>query len=198
MTAPAAPTAEVVADIKQHVSQEMHSAVQKIQGSIQDEHKQISDKLITPESVSSLIQRAVAGTREPRAFLGNYVLKGHPAWAAGLSALMIAFTEARDWLAWVYAGPISDFVKPVLPAALPVFPKSMDEVPRFVTDWSHYVQMLAATTPNEWMFRIRAAAIALLAYALYRLLGRRHSTKAIEMELAKAQQTVKELQSAGK
>jgi chitosanase len=202
MTAPAvpaaAPTAEVVADIKQHVSQEMHSAVQKIQGSIHDEHKQISDKLITPESVSSLIQRAVSGTREPRKLLANYVLKGHPAWAAGLSAVMIAFTEARDWIAWVYAGPISSFVKPVLPGTLPVFPQTMNDVPRFFTDWSHYIQMLAATTPNEWMFRIRAAAIALLAYALYRLLGRRHSVKTIEKELAQAQQTVKELQSAGK
>ena len=65
-----------------------------IQGSIHDEHKQISDKLITPESVSSLIQRAIAGTREPRKLLTEYVLKGHPAWAAGLSGLMIAFTEA--------------------------------------------------------------------------------------------------------
>lgn len=198
MTAPAAPTAEVVAEIKQHVSQEMHSAVQKIQGSIHDEHKQISDKLITPESVSSLIQRAIAGTREPRKLLREYVLKGHPAWAAGLSGVMIAFTEARDWLAWVYAGPISNFVKPVVPGALPAFPQTMADVPRFFADWTHYLQMLAATTPNEWMFRIRAAAIALLAYALYRLLGRRHSVKDLEKQLEQAQQTVKELQSAGK
>lgn len=202
MTTPAAPaaapTAEVVADIKQHVSQEMHSAVQKIQGSIHDEHKQISDKLITPDSVSSLIQRAVAGTREPRKLLTDYVLKGHPAWAAGLSALMIAFTEVRDWLAWVYAGPISNFVKPIVPGTLPAFPQTMADLPRFLSEWSHYLQMLAATTPNEWMFRIRAAAVALLAYALYRLLGRRRSAKTIEKDLAQAQQTIKELQAAGK
>ncbi len=193
-----APTAQVVAEIKHHFSQEMHSAVQKIQGSIHDEHKQISDKLITPESVSSLIQRAIAGTREPRKLLANYVLKGHPAWAAGLSAVMLIFTEARDWLAWAYAGPISTFVKPVLPGNLPVFPQTMADVPRFFSEWTHYVQMLAAVAPNEWMFRIRVAALALLAYALYRLVGRRVDTAKLQKELAKAQQTVQELQSAGK
>ncbi len=198
MSTPAA-SPEVVAEIKQHVSNEVQNAVQKIEGSIKDEHKQIADKLPTAETWVSLINRLASGTEQPRKAIKDYILKGHPAWAAGLSAVMIAFTEARDWLAWVYAGPVTTIVKPVLPGAMPNFPQTFQDVPNFFSQWVHYIQLLAAATPNEWMFRIRAAAIALLAYALYRLVKRgRPDVKELEKQLKQAQETVQELQTATK
>lgn len=190
---------EVVAEIKQHVSSEMQNAVQKIEGSIKDEHKQIADKLPNAEALVSLVNKLASGTEKPRQLIKDYILKGHPAWAAGISAVMIAFTEARDWLAWVYAGPVTTIVKPVLPGTLPAFPQTFQDVPTFFSQWVHYIQMMAATTPNEWMFRIRAAAIALLAYALYRLVARhRPDVKKLEQQLEQAQKTVQELQTAAK
>ncbi len=192
-----APGTDAVAEIKTHVSQEVHSAVQKIQGSIKDEHKDIAAKLPTAQTLKSLFQQ-LGGAQKPAQAVAQYVLKGHPELAAVVSAITLALTETRDALAWVQTGPLGQLVKPILPAKLPALPQSWNDVSRFLSDCYAYLQGLAAAAPNEWVFRIRVAALLLLVYAVYRLF-RKHpkfDAKKAEAELAKAQETIRELEAA--
>ena len=74
------------------------------------------------------------------------------------------FTEIRDAIGWVAAGLANAgfaFVK------IPPFqnlPQSTQDAPRFFADCYAYLNALAASLPNEWMFRIRVVAIVLIVY----------------------------------
>jgi hypothetical protein len=188
---------EAAADIKRHISSEMRSAVQQIQGSIRDGHNQLVTR-IPAGARPSLIQRALQGTQKSRRLLLKHLVKGHPGWAAGLSALLLILTEARDALAWFAAGPFSQAIKPIIPSNLPALPQSSADVPRFVSQGHSYLQTLAASVPNEWLFRIRIAALVLIGYALFRLLARRVDVNALEHELEEAQMLVTDVRAAAK
>jgi hypothetical protein len=172
---------DATTDIKQHISAEVHSAVQQIQSSLRDNQG-------LPVGVRpSLIHRALKGTQKSRRLLLKHLVKGHPGWAAGLSALLLILTEARDALAWFVAGPFTQAINPMIPSNLPSLPKSSADVPRFVAQGHSYLQTLAASVPNEWLFRARIAALVLIGYALFRLLARRVDVNALEHELEEAQ-----------
>jgi len=180
------------ADIKRHVTQEVHSAVQQIQSSMRDGHTVLPSG---PGLKRSLVHRALRGM--PHRLLVNKILKGHPGWAAGLSGLLLILTEARDALAWVQAGPFSQLVQPIIPN-LPKFPQSSADAPRFFSQCYDYLHVVAASVPNEWLFRARIAALVLVGYALYRLLARRVDVNALEQELAEAQLLVTDMQTVAK
>ncbi|MDE2163779.1 MAG: chitosanase [Alphaproteobacteria bacterium] len=189
-TAPAVPTGgDTTADIKSHISAEVQAGVQKIQATIRDEHKQLADHVSTVSGETpSLVQKVLSGGEKPSSALKDYVLKGHPALAAGASALMLAFTETRDAIAWVQAGPFSSFVKPLMPSNFPPLPQSTSDVMRFLSQVDVYFRALAASLPNEWLFRIRMAAFVLICYALYRLWSRRFDVGKLQRQLAQAEQ----------
>jgi peptidoglycan hydrolase-like protein with peptidoglycan-binding domain len=186
---------DAAADIKRHISSEVHSAVQQIQSSMRETPG-------VPVGVRpSLIHRALKGTQKSRRLLLKHLVRGHPGWAAALSALLMILTEARDALAWFAAGPFSQAIKPIIPIVpsnLPSLPKSSADVPRFVEQGHSYLQTLAASVPNEWLFRARIAALVLIRYALFRLLARRVDVNALEHELEEAQVLVSDAQAAAK
>jgi hypothetical protein len=180
------------ADIKRHISSEVHAAVQQIQSSIRDSQG------VSVGARPSLIHRALKGTQKSRRLLLKHLVKGHPGWAAGLSALLLILTEARDALAWFAAGPFSQAIKPIIPTNLPTLPQTSADVPRFVAQGHSYLQTLAASVPNEWLFRARIGALVLIGYALFRLLARRVDVNAIEHELEEAQVLASDVQAAAK
>ena len=182
---------DATADIKRHITTEVHSAVRQIQSSRQGTDGQSALR----SSKRSIVHRTLQAM--PRKLLVNKVLKGHPGWAAGLSALLLILTEARDALAWVQAGPFSAVIPPGIPN-LPALPKSSADLPAFFAQCANYLHGIAASVPNEWLFRVRIAALVLIGYALYRLLARRVDVTALEQELANAQLLVTDLQVAGK
>jgi chitosanase len=188
---------DATADIKRHITTEVHSAVQQIQSTMRGGTVQPTFSVPAGSgSKRSVVHRALQGV--PHKLLVNRVLKGHPGWAAGFSALLLILTEARDALAWVQAGPFSGVIPPGIPTNLPVLPKSSADVPSFLRQGADYLHSFAASVPNEWLFRVRIAALVLIGYALYRLLARRVDVTALEQELAQAQLLVTDMQVATK
>ncbi len=183
---------DAAADIKRHISSEVHSAVQQLQSSLRD------DQRLPPGARPSLIQRALRGTQKSRGLLLKHLVKGHPGWAAALSTLLLILTETRDALAWFAAGPFTQAIRPIIPSNLPSLPQSSADVPRFVAQGHGYLQTLAASVPNEWLFRTRIAALVLVGYALFRLLARRVDVNALEHELEEAHVLATDVQAAAK
>ncbi len=169
---PAAPAGDAVADIKTHVSNE------------------VKTRLVVPGAVKARARPAKTAAR-----LTRVSLKGYPGIAATLSALMLAFTEARDAIVWVVAGPWSMIAKPgasgtALPA-LPSLPRSSADLPRFLSDAYAYLHALAALLPNEWVFRLRIVAFVLLCYALYRLITAHVDVQKLQSGLMEGEKVVR-------
>lgn len=193
----APPGGDAVADIKQHVSTQVQAGVATIQKTITDKHQQLVT-LIAPtakKAPAKVARPAAPVTDELRTLLAGTSLSGRPVVAAGLSAFILLFTEIRDAIAWVAAGlaKASAGALPSLPP-LPALPSSFGDVGRFFADAYTYLQALAASLPNEWMFRIRVVAIVLIIYALYRLRSAHLDLNKLQERFADAQQDVAEVE----
>lgn len=199
---PAAPTigapgaaaeAPTVADIKAHVSNEVKAGVQAVQSTIAQQHKQIAD-LVAPKNQNAAAPKAGIAA----AVLKGVTLTGRPGIAAGVSAATLAVTETRDAVAWVSSGPWSAAVKrgaPLVPIpGFPPLPQSMADIGHFLSGAYGYVHALAAMVPNEWMFRLRMFAFALLCYALYRLVAGHVDIARLKSDVAEGEQIAQEAQ----
>jgi hypothetical protein len=136
---------------------------------------------------------------------GQAVLKdiagGRPIVPAVLSGVTLAFTEARDFFSWREAStatpaapegssptttppeataPPPDTTTatpPDVTAATPPAPtgQTTTATQDTLTQIYDYLHHLSASVPNEWVFRLRIGAFALIAYAIYRLWQRRQA-----------------------
>ena len=160
-----------VSDLKQHVTDEVASLRQELRGNKKGAK--------TNAPVTTAVRQRVSKIASSNS---------HTTWAAGLSAVVLALTQARDALAWVQA-------QAATPAAtalgrslhLPALPRSSADVGPFLTQVYVTVQHLAAALPNDWVFRIRAVAFALVCYALYRLASRSARLHALEGDIAQGE-----------
>jgi hypothetical protein len=57
---------------------------------------------------------------------------------------------------------------------------------RFATELYGFGHGLAATLPNDWVFRIRAAAFLLVCYVLYRLSRYSSRLRALQAQIVEA------------
>jgi hypothetical protein len=165
-------TAERDADIKKHVSNEVRTGIESIRKTV-------------VEMLSGRTVDAGSGGKDIHLPPLSTVVKGRPAIAAAASALMLAFTEARDAIAWVQAGLAK--TAPPVPTAGPAttqVPTSMSQLEAFFSQAWSYVHGLAASLPNDWVFRIRILALALICYAIYRLAMRHVDIRRLQKELA--------------
>jgi chitosanase len=167
-----------VADIKQHVSNEVRAGVASIRQEIQ-------------HNTTKGVLRPVAGPhgKTPAHTTVRALAPGRTTtWAAGLSALMLALTQLRDFFAWVEAEAVAPALKQIAVIhPFPALPSSTAELGRFSSQLFVYSQGIAASLPNEWVFRIRAAAFLLICYALYRVGVRSSRLKKLEADIAEAQ-----------
>lgn len=158
----------------------------------------VSPPPVAPPSVAPPAPSAGAGGELAVNMLKGVIAKGRPGLAAGASAVILALTEARDAIAWVRAGPWSTVIKPGTPGnpipTAPQAPQSSADFMRFLSDAYSYVQGLAAALPNEWVFRIRMIAFALICYAVYRFVMRHFDIRRLQNELAQARQVAQQAQ----
>lgn len=178
-SAPTEAGADPVADIKQHVSNEVRAGVAAIR---QEIHGGGATKVaLRPVAVPTHGASAHATVKA--------VAPGRTTtWAAGLSALMLALTQLRDFFAWVQAQVATPALNSVLAAhPFPPLPSSTADVGRFIAQFNVYAQGIAASLPNDWVFRIRAAAFVLICFALYRLGVRSSRLRKLEQDIADAQ-----------
>jgi chitosanase len=180
--APAPPSASAsedpVADIKQHVSNEVRAGVDSIRQEIQHNATKTALKPV-----------AVPHAPAPSHTAVKAIVPGRTTtWAAGLSALMLALTQLRDFFAWVEAEAVAPALKSVAVIhPFPALPTSTADFGRFGSQFFVYAQGIAAQLPPEWVFRIRAAAFLLICFALYRLGVRSSRLKKLEADIAEAQ-----------
>jgi chitosanase len=180
--------ADPATDIKQHVSTQVNAGVQAVQKTIVDTHQQIVS-LVAPSAKAPVQKKArLANVQQVSSVLSTVNLSSRPVLAAAASALILLFTEIRDGIAWVAAGMAKVNLADVHIPPLPNLPQSPQDASRFFAEAYTYLHALAASIPNEWMFRIRIVAIVLIVYALYRL----HKA---HVNLAKLQQGVSQAQS---
>ncbi|MBV9991966.1 MAG: peptidoglycan-binding protein [Alphaproteobacteria bacterium] len=129
----------------------------EIQAHIDDFRKSV---LADPMQTPTLLSRLLANGRA-------YV-------AAILSMLTLAFTESRDLLAWTNTsgGQNAPQLHAVQGPAKDVF-QSLSSARDWATQTYIQLHNFAATIPNDWVFRLRVAALALIAYAVTRFARRR-------------------------
>ena len=129
---------------------------------------------------------------ELRSILTSLSLSGRTVLAGALSVVILLFTEIRDAIAWVAAGLAKTGAAGKLVPPLPALPRSTADLTHFLSDAYNYLHALAASIPNEWMFRMRVVAIVLIFYALYRLRSAHVSLSKLEQRFAEAQQDAAE------
>ncbi len=178
-----------VGDIKHHVTAEVKAGVETVRKSLRDEHEKLTQRLNS--SIQNEVSDVLAGVKDHLKTRGQAVLKdvagGRPIIPAVLSGVTLALTEARDFFSWKEAAtntPTTGAANTATSATVPVTaptavqttidqttanPPSNDTVAQIYT----YLHNLAASVPNEWVFRLRVGAFALIAYAIFRLWRRR-------------------------
>ena len=142
-------------DIRQRVAAEVQAHIDAFKKSV------LSDPAHTP----GLIRRLLANGRA-------YI-------AAILSMLTLVFTESRDLLAWTNTsgGQQAPQLHTVQGPAKDVY-QQLSGARDWATDTYIQLHNFAATIPNDWIFRLRVAALALIAYAVMRFARRRKPVKA--------------------
>jgi chitosanase len=179
-----------VGDIKKHVTTEVKAGVETVRKSLRDEHEKLAQRVTS--SIQNEVSDVLAGVKDHLKTRGQAVLKdvagGRPIIPAVLSGVTLALTEARDFFSWKEAATTTTAqgssnaatpaavpaVPDVVPAAVP---NGADQTAAAAPDTVHqvfaYLHNLAASVPNEWIFRLRVGAFALIAYAIFRLWRRR-------------------------
>jgi chitosanase len=160
-----------VADIKQHITDEVQRSIDSITGSLHDQNVQILQKITSGDA-----KGAVQDILKNPAITTNIMAYGRPIIAAILSLLTLAFTEGRDFLSWTKS---TGNAPAATPTAVPSVAHPVSQISNFdqamasVRDYGAqaWVELhnAAATIPNEWIFRLRVGALALIAYAVARL-----------------------------
>ncbi len=163
--------ADAVADIKQHVSTEVRTGIESLRQSIRD--------------VSGAgAQPAPAGAPKPPPgmTLQPLLSNARPLAAAGLSVIVLAFSQIRDALVWITGLP----GVPSTPSAVHGAPPPPSPNP-FIQAYQA-VQAFAASLPSEWVYRIRIIGLALLCYVLYRLIARHFDIRKLQREIQAGEQ----------
>jgi chitosanase len=189
--APAAtqPSADAASDIKQHVTTQVKAGVAAVQKTVTDSHQQIVS-LVAPHAKTAAPQKAPGPVtvQQMTTALSTLKFSSRPMIAGVTSAVILLFTEIRDAIGWVAAGLTNAGFAFVKIPPFPNLPQSPQDAARFFTQVYAYLNALAASLPNEWMFRIRVVAIVLIVYAIYRL-------RAAHVNLTKLQQGFEQAQS---
>ena len=178
-----------VGDIKKHVSAEVKSGVETVKKSLRDEHEKLTQRLTN--SIQNEIGDVLAGVKDHLKAGGQKLISdvagGRPIIPAVLSGVTLAFTEARDFFSWKEAATTTatqgssiaatPATVPAAPDAVQaVAPSSADQTvaaPDTASQVFAYLHNIAASIPNEWIFRLRIGAAVLIAYAIYKLWQRR-------------------------
>ncbi len=166
---------DAVADIKQHVSNE----IQNVKNSIDEQQAKIVQNLL-----SGNVQGTLAQIDQNRTLIQRVFSDGRGFLAAFLSLLTLILTEAHDLFAWPNtAGPgQAPQLSTAHGAAQAAGPaQGVYQFMGGARDWATQayvaVHNFAATIPNDWVFRARAVALALIGYAVWRF-AKRHKTTA--------------------
>jgi chitosanase len=164
---------DAVTDIKQHITDEVQRSIDSITGSIHDQHVQILQKIASGDTKGAIDD--FLKSQSP-AVTTNIVSYGRPIIAAILSLITLAFTEGRDFLSWTKS---TGNAPAATPATVPSVVHPVSQISNFdqamaaARDYGSqaWVELhnVAATIPNEWVFRLRVAALALIGYAVARL-----------------------------
>jgi chitosanase len=187
-----------VGDIKRHVSTEVRASVDAMKRTLRDEHEKLTQRVTS--TVQDEVSDVLATLRDRLAVRGQAVLKdiagGRPVIPAVLSGVTLLFTEARDFFSWKEAqtttpaasttsAPADTTTAPApavtdttaAPATVPTTVDHTTSAPSNDTlaQAYDYVHKIAASIPNEWIFRLRIVAFALIAYAIFRLWQRRQA-----------------------
>jgi chitosanase len=171
--APAEPSTDSIADIKQHITDEVQRSIDSITGSMRDQNVQILQKIVSGDAKGAI--DAVLKNQNP-AVAGTIISYGRPIVAAILSLIALVFTEGRDFLTWTKT---TGNAPAAGPAAVPSVAHPVSQISNFdqamasLRDYGSEAWVLlhntAATVPNEWVFRLRVGALALITYAVARL-----------------------------
>jgi peptidoglycan hydrolase-like protein with peptidoglycan-binding domain len=156
---PAAPAPDAIADLKQHVTNEVQAGIESVKSNVSEQQAKIVQNLLAGN-----LQGALAQIDQGRTFFQRIFANGRGFTAALLSVLTLAFTEGRDFLAWSKAtnGQANDVYA------------FMGHARDWATQTYINLHALAAAVPNDWVFRLRVAALALIAYAVTRFARRRN------------------------
>jgi chitosanase len=153
----------VAAQIKQHVTGEIAS----VKTSVDAQQARIVQNLMAGN-----LQGALAQIDQSRSLFQRLWANGRGFLAAFLSLVTLLFTEGRDLFAWGAAQ-----LPPSWTAHAPdqqFLNQARDWGAQAYTTLHNY----AAMVPAEWMFRLRVAALVLIAYAVMRF-ARRHKAAAV-------------------
>ena len=177
-TAPASPDA--MADLKQHVTNEVQAGIENVKNSVNEQNARIVQNLMAGN-----LQGALAQIDQSRTLVQRVFANGRGFLAAFLSLVTLILTEGHDLLAWTNTtGPSQ---APQLSAAHGPAQATgpAQDVYQFMgqaRDWTTetYITLhnFAATIPNDWIFRARVVALALIAYAVMRFAKRRKAAAA--------------------
>jgi chitosanase len=166
---------DAMADLKQHVTNEVQAGIENVKNSVNEQNARIVQNLMAGN-----VQGALAQIDQSRTLVQRIFANGRGFFAAFLSLITLILTESHDLLAWTNTtGPAQ---APQLSAAHGPAQATgpAQDVYQFMgraRDWTTetYVTLhnFAATIPNDWIFRARVVALALIAYAVMRFAKRR-------------------------
>jgi chitosanase len=184
-----------VGDIKRHVSTEVRASLDAMKKTLRDEHEKLTQRVTS--TVQDEVSDVLATIRERLAARGQAVIKdiagGRPIIPAVASGVTLLFTETRDFFSWKEAQtttPATTAPAETTTATAPPVPETTTTPTTVPTTVDHttpapsndtltqaydYVHKIAASIPNEWVFRLRILAFALIAYAIFRLWQRRQA-----------------------
>jgi hypothetical protein len=164
-----------MADLKQHVTNEVQAGIENVKTSVNEQNARIVQNLMAGN-----VQGALAQIDQNRTLVQRVLANGRGFLAAFLSLVTLILTEGHDLLAWTNTtGPGQ---APQLSAAHGPAQSTgpAQDVYQFMgqaRDWTTqtYITLhnFAATIPNDWIFRARVVALALIAYAVMRFARRR-------------------------
>ncbi len=178
--APATTPPDAMADLKQHVTNEVQAGIENVKNSVNEQNAHIVQNLMAGN-----LQGALAQIDQSRTLVQRVLANGRGFLAAFLSLITLILTEGHDLLAWTNTtGPAQ---APQLsaahgPAQATGPAQGVYQFMGQARDWTTqtYITLhnFAATIPNDWVFRARVVALALIAYAVMRFAKRRKAAAA--------------------
>lgn len=152
-------------------SDETKTAIEDLKKNLDAHQAKVLQSLLAGD-----VKGALSQIDQGRSFVQRILANGRAYLAAALSLLTLIFTEGRDLLAWSQGGtPPTEIAKGQGPSK-DVF-QFMGSARDWVTEAYVSLHNIAAQIPNEWVFRLRVAALALIAYAVTRFARRRKAAK---------------------